>query len=284
MPFIKTIDDCRLHYTVRNEKEKNSIILLHGNSNDLDIWLPVLDSPELSAYRLIAIDLPGHGDSGPLDDRSYTVINMGNVIADAVTQLSNGFDFILVGLSLGTNVLAETLSFGMMPAGIGLFSPTLTGRNALPSDNIIESAAAIVLYTAESPPELVEDYLAETTFSKQDHLINLIYRGYLKSHPLMRAGLKESILRREYSDEIQLILNIRKPVLCIFGEQDRISHTNILDNTPIPWWGNSIFKLAEAGHQVVLDRPEKCIALLEQFAGHCFMAASPAGSKTIQVV
>jgi|SRR5690349_13822097 pimeloyl-ACP methyl ester carboxylesterase len=41
------------------------ILLVHGNSSSSRIWQKQLQGPLGSKYRLIAIDLPGHGASSP---------------------------------------------------------------------------------------------------------------------------------------------------------------------------------------------------------------------------
>ena len=41
------------------------IVLIHGNSASSRVWQKQLEGPLGRKYRLIAIDLPGHGDSAP---------------------------------------------------------------------------------------------------------------------------------------------------------------------------------------------------------------------------
>lgn len=41
------------------------IVLIHGNSASSRVWQKQLEGPLGAKYRLIAIDLPGHGDSAP---------------------------------------------------------------------------------------------------------------------------------------------------------------------------------------------------------------------------
>lgn len=44
------------------------ILLLHGQGENWAVWLPVLDDL-LTTYRVVAVDLPGHGASTPIDGR-----------------------------------------------------------------------------------------------------------------------------------------------------------------------------------------------------------------------
>src|SRR6516164_2468281 len=50
-----------------------AILLVHGNSSSSRIWQKQLEGPLGGKYRLIAIDLPGHGrSSAPPKDRKST--------------------------------------------------------------------------------------------------------------------------------------------------------------------------------------------------------------------
>ena len=45
--------------------EGRPILLIHGNSSSSRIWQKQLQGPLGAKYRIIAIDLPGHGASSP---------------------------------------------------------------------------------------------------------------------------------------------------------------------------------------------------------------------------
>jgi pimeloyl-ACP methyl ester carboxylesterase len=49
------------------------ILLIHGNSSSSRIWQKQLQGPLGAKYRLIAIDLAGHGASLPAPIRSRTI-------------------------------------------------------------------------------------------------------------------------------------------------------------------------------------------------------------------
>ena len=52
--------------------EAPTIVLLHGFGGSKDHWIRF--APHLPArYRVLALDLPGHGDDAPDPDASYTV-------------------------------------------------------------------------------------------------------------------------------------------------------------------------------------------------------------------
>jgi pimeloyl-ACP methyl ester carboxylesterase len=53
------------------------IVLVHGNSSSLKVWKNQLEGPLGARYRLIAFDLPGHGNSrrAPAPESSYSSVD-----------------------------------------------------------------------------------------------------------------------------------------------------------------------------------------------------------------
>src|SRR5690348_3953343 len=65
------------------------ILLVHGNSSSSRIWQKQLQGPLGTKYRLIAIDLPGHGASSPAPDpeQGYSGPGYAAVIAGVAREL-----------------------------------------------------------------------------------------------------------------------------------------------------------------------------------------------------
>src|SRR4051812_19258167 len=57
-----TLDDNKIHYyDIGNAKTKNAIVFIHGWTCNADFWKDSYNA--FPNYRVIAIDLPGHGQS-----------------------------------------------------------------------------------------------------------------------------------------------------------------------------------------------------------------------------
>ena len=100
-----TVKGIQLSYLVQNETAENTIFFIHGNSISADSWKKQLNSELLRAYRLIALDLPAHGDSDASlhPDEDYNLPGLAAYIAETVRQLVPKQPYILAGLSLGAN-------------------------------------------------------------------------------------------------------------------------------------------------------------------------------------
>src|SRR6185369_7066104 len=85
------------------------IFFVHGNSQSLDSWNEMMKNSSLSdKYKLIAIDLPGHGDSlrskDPAND--YSLKGMASHLQTFIAARSNE-EYIIVANSLGANLVGE---------------------------------------------------------------------------------------------------------------------------------------------------------------------------------
>jgi len=77
------------------------LVLLHGLGATADVWSPFIDArPESIAGRIAVLDLPGHGESGGLDD--YAMPAVAARIADTLrARLRPVQDCVLLGHSYG---------------------------------------------------------------------------------------------------------------------------------------------------------------------------------------
>ena len=83
---------------------KPIVLFLHGNSFCSKIWLPFFESDFAYAHRLIALDYPGHGESGDALDpeRSYNMPGY----ADAALQILRQIDASRYKLMLRGDLIA----------------------------------------------------------------------------------------------------------------------------------------------------------------------------------
>ncbi|MBC9880814.1 alpha/beta hydrolase [Bradyrhizobium sp. INPA01-394B] len=94
------------------------ILLVHGNSSSSRIWQKQLQGPLGAKYRVIAIDLPGHGASSPAPhpETDYS----GHGYAAAIAAAARALDLasaIVVGWSLGGHAVLNAAASLPMAAG-----------------------------------------------------------------------------------------------------------------------------------------------------------------------
>jgi pimeloyl-ACP methyl ester carboxylesterase len=119
------LDGAKIHYKSYG-KGKEALVLVHGWTCNLDNWRDQI--PEFAKRnRVIALDLPGHGQSDK-PEIAYTLDLFANAI-DAVMRDAKVERAVLVGHSMGTPVVRQfyrkypqkTLAIVIVDGGLRLF-------------------------------------------------------------------------------------------------------------------------------------------------------------------
>lgn len=217
-------------------------------------------APALSqTHRIVAWDLPGHGDS-PAASTSFSVADLADAVAAGVSTL--GVDRIrYAGVSLGGAVGLELL----------LRHPALVERAA-----ILCSGAAIG--TPDAWRERAEKVRAESTSAL---IIGSAQRwfapGSIASHPDLTGRLLhvlqnaddesyarccEALAGHDVRDRLG---EISAPLLAIWGEYDEVTPESSAREIAAGVVDGSAAGIAEASHLAPVDAPGAVAALLNQF-------------------
>jgi pimeloyl-ACP methyl ester carboxylesterase len=260
-------------YQEINSNNSLTIFFIHGNSGSGNSWRKQLESPLLSCYRMVAFDLPAHGNSSASaePESTYNLPALAGVISEAIRQLSKG-PYLICGVSLGTNILAEMTALGINPVGIMYAGSCLMGdgigldKVAIPGVNIS------VLFKDEPDDDEIILY-GNTTSNSADHTDRYAFFSDFKAVKApFRSIFINSILGGNLSDQIKLVKAVKYPQAWVFGADEKVVDPNYLDEVEIPKWKEQVFKLAGASHLVNIDAPDAFNQLLVEFATECFEA------------
>lgn len=99
-------DGVPIVYEVHGETRADgpTLVLIHGWSGDRTYWEGQV-GPFADRYRVVTLDLAGHGDSG-LERENWTIASYGADVAAVIEELDLD-DVILVGHSMGGDVAAD---------------------------------------------------------------------------------------------------------------------------------------------------------------------------------
>jgi pimeloyl-ACP methyl ester carboxylesterase len=100
--FITADGDLNIHIRDQGKRESAAIVMLHGSNASLHTWEPWVKALSKD-YRLISIDLPGHGLTGANPRGAYDYDTYINVVHHVVEKLDLR-KFILVGHSMGGEI------------------------------------------------------------------------------------------------------------------------------------------------------------------------------------
>lgn len=100
--FVELPGGARVHYRDRGPPLAPALVLLHGSNASLQTWEPWARFLS-TALRVITLDLPGHGLTGPVPGDDYSPDGMAAFVEAFRKKL--GLDhFFLAGNSMGGNV------------------------------------------------------------------------------------------------------------------------------------------------------------------------------------
>jgi pimeloyl-ACP methyl ester carboxylesterase len=103
--FVTLPDGARAHYRERGDKAAPALLLLHGSNASLLTWEPW--SKALSdKFRVVSVDLPGHGLTGAVPNGDYSQEGMVKFAAEFADKMGLK-TFSLAGNSMGGGVAAR---------------------------------------------------------------------------------------------------------------------------------------------------------------------------------
>lgn len=103
--FIELSDGAKAHYRDQGDPAGLPVLLLHGSNSDLFTWagwIPLL-TPK---YRIITVDLPGHGLTGRVPSDDYSMPAM-EAFVDRFTAALHLNRYVVGGNSMGGNLAAR---------------------------------------------------------------------------------------------------------------------------------------------------------------------------------
>jgi pimeloyl-ACP methyl ester carboxylesterase len=260
-----------LHHRVSGNGT-SQIVFIHGNSQSHEYWKFVLQDTRLDAqYKLIALDLPGHGNSFRSSDPSKEYALKG--LAKSVQEFLSHFEkepYLLIGCSLGSNMIGEIATELKNCKGFLLTSPCAIGKGLTVPEIIQPNPNLAAAFTAHPTEEAIDQLVDDSAYGLAEELKQFCKTIYKKTDPEFRVSMAECIGRGEYSDELSNLENSLLPVAVVFGEHDKLCFTDYLDKVPFRKWRNKTVLIPDSGHSSMLDQPVALAGIIADFAADCF--------------
>jgi pimeloyl-ACP methyl ester carboxylesterase len=259
-----TLDNIFISYLEHGEENQGTILFIHGNSNSANLWHNQFSNPDWKEYRIIALDLPGHGQSSALEN--YSLLSLCDIVAKWINEVCKQQSYLLCGLSLGGNIIAEILpSLNNRPKGICLVSSNPVGKNVRPDEVIADPLVQEVLFAENSSMLSISNYLKKSSLNFDTANQEFLLLDYLKVDSLFRVDFPASVAAGKFSDEISILKGFNIPLMAVFGSKDSVGVLELLERADFDLWRGEIQLVENAGHLVVLDKPDKFNSLLSDF-------------------
>ena len=249
-----------------SEGKGQVVILIHGNSHSSKSFYNQLEGPLGENFHLIAIDLPGHGESLPSNDpkNTYNLPGYARVIHSILNQLKIS-NPVLLGHSLGGHIALELSKmvsdikgifiFGAPPLGIPpelqqafITKPgsSWSSKRKLTEEQI-NLAASLMMKEGGQAPQYVIDDIHNTD-------------------PKTRSLMSSSVAGNNFYDEIDIVSSLSIPLAIIHGAHDQSVNLDYINKLQMPTlWQGKIQIIENAGHSPQHETPEQFNKILEQF-------------------
>lgn len=103
--FVTLPDGARAHYRDRGPRDGEVLVLIHGSNASLFTWEPWAKRLD-GTFRVISVDMPGHGLTGAVPNRDYSQEGMAKFVKEFADRLDLQ-QFALGGNSMGGGVAAR---------------------------------------------------------------------------------------------------------------------------------------------------------------------------------
>jgi pimeloyl-ACP methyl ester carboxylesterase len=251
-----------------------AIVLVHGNSTSSRAFERQLEGPLGRTHRLVAIDLPGHGDSSFAADpaRAYTLPGFARVLVEVVRRLELPHA-IFFGWSLGGHVLLEASGELPRAAGFAIMGAPPIGFPPAMDRAFLPLPALGVAFRGDPSEEERRQY-QESLFAPGTPVPDLFAEDFRRTDPRVRSGLAASLAPGGYRDEVEIVGRLAAPLAILHGAQERIVNRAYFADLAIPsLWGGAVRLVPDAGHAAQWEAPAAFDALLAAFARDCTRGA-----------
>lgn len=241
------------------------IVFLHGSGYDCSVFDAQFQSQTLAHHHLIAMDLPGHGQSDNAKDpqSEYSYAGMGDKILEALNLM--GFqNAIFVGWSLGAQIAIEMHHDDRVKAvfvcGCAPIAPGPMGMIRgfhFSRDLLLTSKAKFTRAEAKRFESACLGDKADGQFVD----------SLLRVDPALRPVLSKMVLKGFGLDQKNAVENPEKPICILQGENDPFIRTDYIKGLDaLGLFTKEVIILEDCGHAPFVDAAESFDLIVSDFA------------------
>lgn len=244
------------------------LVLLHPFPMDHRYWQAQVEhfSPH---YQVLTPDLRGFGNSDGFEEKTASIEQMADDLAALLDRLKITEPIVLCGLSIGGYVALRFAQkyFSRLHALVICDSRAQADTNETKAgrDRMIAFAAQ------HAPGEIVQKVLSgllgKTSLRTRPELIQRVQE--IGSSQSQQAILEALAALRDRPDATGWLSAITIPTLLIFGEEDALAPSHVIETLQVGLPNSTLVKLPKAGHFSSLEQP----ALFNEALDAFFMGA-----------
>lgn len=243
------------------------VLLVHGNSLSSESYRYQIESELGKKYRLIAFDLPGHGESEKAKNPKeiYSMEGFIGFMLELVRVLKIGHA-VFVGHSLGGHMLIDAMDRLPDASGFVIFGAPPVQKPVHPMDksHFPNPAFALAFKGALTPEEL--KILSAAYVAQGAEIPDIVKSSLAKTDTDMRGIFGSNAGVETFPDEAGVIRNMKRPLAIFHGEGDQMIRGTYFNELKMPTlWKGKVQMINNTGHCPQIENPEEFNHLLGEF-------------------
>ncbi|MBD9374871.1 alpha/beta hydrolase [Rhizobium sp. ARZ01] len=240
------------------------VVLVHGSSFSRRVFERQFDSGLAKRWRLIAVDLPGHGESEDAPDprSAYTVTGF----AECLEEIADALDLkrlAVFGWSLGGHVAIEWMSRSTRIRGLMLCGAPPMPRGLIGMFRAFHASLDLLLTSKQIFTERDAARFASLCFTSIEPPFQDLV---LRTDGLVRSIFAQSLARGDGVDQRRTIEMASIPVAIVAGTDDPFVRLGYLAGINLPdHFASEPIVFQGAGHAPFWEKADVFNAILDRF-------------------
>jgi pimeloyl-ACP methyl ester carboxylesterase len=252
-----------INYNDVSPDKNETIVFIHGNSHSSRTFEHQFKSQELSDYRIIALDLPGHGLSSKSE--IYTIPFFSEILANFIEELQIK-KYILIGHSLGGHIAIESLD-KTTPKGIAIFGTPPVKEKFEPQLCFQPKEELGLIFKPNLNEE--EALAVAKSFYNSSLDLRIDLEDILLVDQEFKTKLVESCGSNVLKNELKLLQEFNGAISILHGIHDNYLIKDYLTGLELPLWNDGLIEVP-AGHNIHKEAPDQFNTELNSFAKASF--------------
>lgn len=249
--------------------DAQALLFIHGWSQSQRCWERFLTGPLAQDYRLVSMDLRGHGRSGrPAEMSAYQESTLWAQDVAAVLTAYGLRKPILIGWSYGGYVIADYLrTYGEANVGGICFVGAITQRGTEKTKRYRGAASGPVFKAATTLGE--DDAAAMRAFLRlctHESLASARLEEHVAENVLVPQPIRAALFARGPLDNDDVLAKLTVPVTVIHGAEDQIVLPASAEDHAAVIPGTTLRIYPDVGHMPFEEAPEAFEADLRALA------------------
>ncbi len=253
--------DSNINYKIQGKSKTKTVVLLHGYLESLEIWAEFAQELE-KEFKIIRIDLPGHGQSG-IYGNTHTMDFMAETVK-AVIEEEKIDKCYMFGHSLGGYAtLAFLENYPQKLSGFSLFHShpfadtpeTIANRNR--EIELVKQGKKDLIFHVNIPKAFANDNI-----EKLKYKIEQATRIASLTPDAGIIAVLEGMKRRP--DQSEVLKQTTIPFLYVIGKKDNYIPFDMLSRIDMPEHAETLI-LENSGHMGFFEERELCAKKIIEF-------------------